>query len=264
MKLTTRLSAGRVTWVLASVAVLLTVVSFAAQSVDVLLGSGNPASPLPLFFVGNDQSVPSWYASVILLLCSVLLAVITHAERGDGAGRSLPWGILAAVFLYLSVDEGVGLHERMGPLGGATLEAAGLGSEVPISRTWVIPAAALVLVFVLAYARFFLALPGRIRALFLVAGALFVGGALGMEVLTDLYVYLNGGTGSLTILQNVARTVLLPHVEELLEMLGVVVFVHALLLKASSSFERYEFVLGGHASAEGMSGREAAEKGRRG
>lgn len=81
-------------------------------------------------------------------------------------------------------------------------------------------------------------------------------------------VLLSGGVENLTVLQNVARTVALPHVEELLEMLGVVVFVHALLLKAGSGFERYEFVLETASrpspSAEGASSGGAAQTRRRG
>lgn len=44
-------------------------------------------------------------------------------------------------------------------------------------------AGALVLVFALAYARFFLGLPNKQRILFFVSGVLYVGGVLGWEML---------------------------------------------------------------------------------
>lgn len=88
---------------------------------------------------------------------------------------------------------------------------------------------------------FFLRLPRHIQNLFLVALGLFFGGAIGLEVLNDLYVYLNGGVRALSVVENVIRTLVFPHIEEFAEMSGLIVFIYALLIHARESFGAYEF-----------------------
>ncbi|WP_121967558.1 hypothetical protein [Leptolyngbya sp. BC1307] len=62
-----------------------------------------------------------------------------------------------------------------------------LNTEGFLHFAWVIPAAFLVVVFLLGYVRFILALLKRMRRLFLIAGSTFVGGALGMEMVAVRY-----------------------------------------------------------------------------
>ncbi len=77
--------------------------------------------------------------------------------------------------------------------------------------------------------------------MFLLAFGLFFGGAVGLEVSNDLYVYLNGGVRDLSVMENVIRTVVLPHVEEFAEMSGLIVLIYSLLLYARENFGVYEF-----------------------
>jgi hypothetical protein len=104
------------------------------------------------------------------------------------------------------MDEVVGLHE--------TLNTA---TDFP----WTIPGASLVLVVAPLYLRFVIGLPPRTRWLFVLAGVSFLGGSVVVEHLADYYIEAfemdNLGYQFLTA------------VEEALEMIGVVVFVHALL-----------------------------------
>jgi hypothetical protein len=86
----------------------------------------------------------------------------------------------------------------------------------------VIPYGLLALAVAASYARFLLHLPPRTRTLFLVAGGLYVGGALGMEMVAGVLAGIPGwGTEG-----NLRYAV---PVEELCEMLGVVMFIHVLL-----------------------------------
>src|SRR5690606_12332588 len=57
---------------------------------------------------------------------------------------------------------------------------------------WVIPGMALVALVGLAYLPFLLAQPGRTRLVFLVAGLLYVGGALGLELVGGKMLTLHG------------------------------------------------------------------------
>lgn len=80
---------------------------------------------------------------------------------------------------------------------------------------------ALVLIFVLAYLRFLAALPARTRNLFLLAGAIYVAGALGVEMIGGRHAFVFGR-------YNFAYT-MIATLEEFLEMLGILLFVQALL-----------------------------------
>jgi hypothetical protein len=80
---------------------------------------------------------------------------------------------------------------------------------------------------VIAYLRFFWALPSRLRTWLGVAGVIYVVGALGFEMLGAAIVSAHGGVegGGLEAWQHAASYT----VEELLEMTGILMAIHALL-----------------------------------
>ena len=216
------LSARRVALVLILGALALTLVSAAAQYSNI--ASGNRSRLLPLLFVGQDESVPSWYSSVMLFSCAALAAAIA---RSGGSRRRGGWWAVAGVFAYLSVDEAISIHEKASRLGRFILNTAGIDSFV--SRAWVVPALAALALLLPLFLWFLAGLPARTRLLLLAAAAVYVGGAVGMELLTDLLVHDRGGVRALTRVENLIRIAVLPHVEELLEMFGIVLFLYALL-----------------------------------
>ncbi|QIN83153.1 hypothetical protein GBA63_11240 [Rubrobacter tropicus] len=178
------------------------------------------------FNANREKSFPNLYSAYALLLCSFLLGLISLARRTDGARYVAHWALLGVVFLYLSVDEALVIHEKLiSPLQSA------LGTDGFLRNAWVIPGAVAVLVLGLAYLRFVLDLPAGIRSLFVIAGAVYVGGALGMEMVDGYYQSVFGDTLGQELLTNT---------EEALEMLGVVVFVYALLMYLSLRAEKIE------------------------
>lgn len=94
-----------------------------------------------------------------------------------------------------------------------------------------------------AYLRFFFHLPTRQRLLFFVAGALYVGGALILEMLSAFYVDLYGGQNNMTGLQIVAIHAITT-AEETFEMLGVIVLIYALLTYLRSRLKDVSFYFG--------------------
>src|ERR671910_600982 len=139
--------------------------------------------PLRIFDVGEQRSIPTWFESILFLLCSILLAVV-------------------------------------------------------------------VIIVLLAYLRFLANLPQTTRRLFLFAGALFVLGALGIEMLTAQVVSSSGGIanwivsssggivdrGSASAIPTILKG-LQTSVEEMFEMLGLSAFVYALLAYIRSYVE---------------------------
>ncbi len=169
-----------------------------------------------LFYLDAEANVPTWYSASALLLCSALLTTIACAKRAQQDPFVRHWAGMAILFLGMSIDEEAILHEMaIRPLHSA-LHTGGL-----LYYAWVVPGAAFVLLFALAYLRFLWRLPPRTRVLFCVAGAVYVGGAIGVESLSGLRAARHG--------EGDAVYVMIATVEELMEMTGVIVFIYALL-----------------------------------
>ncbi len=86
---------------------------------------------------------------------------------------------------------------------------------------WVLPYAALLLVLAAIFWRFIRDLPTRTRLRFLLAAAVYVSGAAGLEIIGGLYHEVHGS-------KNVGF-VLLESFEDTMEMAGMVIFIHALM-----------------------------------
>jgi hypothetical protein len=152
----------------------------------------------------------------MLLSASLLIALLTRAKRLNGDRYVAHWFGLALLFVYLSIDESAAIHERLSePLRTA------LNTSGSLRFAWVLVGAPLALVIALLYLRFLFHLPARTRNLFVLAGALYVAGALIVDPISANWYTPDEG---ITLTYWAIGTV-----EELMEMLGVVVLIYALL-----------------------------------
>ncbi len=221
--------AKRITQVLVLIALFFTLASVAGQFAKVNLGLGNLRGLVPMFTVGKEESIATWYSSAALLFCFALLVAIAVAKKIANDRYFLHWAGLSVVFLYLSADESSSIHEQLGGgIGRYVLRATGISQEGFLGRAWVVFGIGMVLIVTLVFLRFFIALPSETRRLFFVAGLLFVTGAIGLEMVAAFYLDLYGGGDNMTLVQDTVRTQV-PNVEEFLEMLGVIVFLYALM-----------------------------------
>ena len=172
------------------------------------LGSLGPESrllsALSLSYEGN---LPTWFSSGLLWTAGFGLACCGWREHGRD--RAWWWG-LAAIFMLMSLDESIELHEE---LGGA--ERHGV-----LYFSWVVPGALLTASFCAAYLRFWWRLPPTTRRGFAWAFAIYVGGALGMELPLGAW-YERHGDEDLGY-------AMLDFVEESLEIVGLCVFLVAI------------------------------------
>jgi hypothetical protein len=170
-----------------------------------------------MFDLDGEGGVPAWFSSMLMLACAAVLAVVGRARAGDPYRRH--WLVLAAIFVYLSVDETIALHERLiAPL--RTLA----GADGMLHYTWVVVGGPVVLVVGVAYLGYLRALPASTRRRFVVAGALYVAGALGMEMLGGYLRARHGEAYHATVLKVVVTLL-----EETMEMAGLILFLSALL-----------------------------------
>lgn len=204
----------KVTLVLCLLVFGLTALSLFFDVFNLVSQADGEGEKMLLFSLNGEQNIPSWYSSSMRLICAILLAAIAVAARESG--YRFHWMSLSVIFLYLSIDELASIHEKVGSALAERFDTSGF-----LTYAWVIPYAFLVFVFVLVYTRFLYDLPASTRLAFLAAGILFVGGALGVEMVNgrtdDTY-----GTAHLTY-------ILGSYIEEVLEMLGELGFFYALL-----------------------------------
>jgi hypothetical protein len=209
-------SARGTLWFLLSVSVVLFVLSLASGLAFVTPGGINV--PRIVYFrldANREATVLAWFSSLLLFVAALLLAAIGWMKSAARDRYARQWAALAVVFLLLSLDEAVALHETIGPL----TRKLGLGGLFYYS--WVIVGFTAVIAFGLVFMRFWLSLESRPKLLFLFAAALFIGGAIGVEMASGFVDEVRGKTNP--------AYVILASIEELMEMLGVSVFIYALL-----------------------------------
>lgn len=216
------LQPSRVTFILASVASSLVLLSLTSQFLRYGLGHDYVYGLLPiteqLFHVDLEQNISTLF-SVTLLLCSgALLVLIALLKRHRQDPDVSKWIILAGGFFYLATDEGWSLHERLiEPVRGLL----GHGDLGIFYFAWIIPAMAGVALLGLVFLGFLSRLPSSTRWSFIVAGSLYLGGAIGIEML-------GGRQAELHSFENLTYQ-LFAHLEESLEMAGIILFIHTLL-----------------------------------
>lgn len=129
-----------------------------------------PESLYAMFSLSFESNVPTWYASTLLAAAAVGLAVIASRPT---VVRRRQWWVLAAGFAFMSLDEAVELHEQLGGL---------VGTGGVLYFDWIVVAGPVVLLLGLSFVPFLRDLDPPTRRRFVVAGAMYVGGALVMEL----------------------------------------------------------------------------------
>ncbi len=190
--------------------VVLTLVSIAGIAAELLgaaLSLSTQSGLLPLFSLSYEGNVPTFYSAAILSLTAVLLSFSAIAARKNADGFVPHWWILALGFFYIAIDEIFSIHE----MAGGFLSLSGV-----LYFSWVVPAAAVVLLVGISYVRFLKHLPRRTALRFLIAGTIYVGGAVVMELPLGYWTEKHGS-------HNLGYG-LIDAVEETLEMIGINLF----------------------------------------
>lgn len=210
------INAANVTRILGGIAVFLILASTAGQLARFLGGYDYLYGLVRMFFLDEENNIPTFFSSGILLLSACLLAVIAVLKKRERDSFAGHWTALAIIFMLLSVDEASSTHELLTAPLRNLLQTSGF-----LYFAWVIPGLAFVLVIATIYWRFLLHLPTRTRRLFVVAAIVYISGVIGTELAAGWYVELYG--------KNNLIYSFLAMLEETLEMTGVIVFVYALL-----------------------------------
>ncbi len=208
----------RISRLLIKITVALLVLSLAVQSL--YLAVQNPVTEFlyKVFNLDRERNIPTLFSVSMLLACAFLLAAVASTTKRTAAPHFWKWTALSAGFVVMAMDESWATHEKLiGPV-----------KRIFVADTygvfffaWVIPGILLVLALVPFFLKFLRDLEPKYRNAFLAAAALYVGGALGMEMVNG---QLAESIGTRNLIYEIAVDI-----EEVLENLGLILFIRSLI-----------------------------------
>ncbi len=212
---------------LVKTAILLLVASSICLAADSFALHNSPLAhkALKLFYVDLELNVPAFFSAVLMLSASALLGTIFIFKNRESSSLQWHWAILALGFLFMSFDEIVSVHERLIEPVRAMFGDGHLGV---FYFAWVIPAIFLVMGLAIGFLRFLKELPKNTSIAFLLAGTLFLIGAIGFELLEGQHAEIHGKDNLFYMVMT--------SIEEGLEMGGIIVFIWALLIYVQRNY----------------------------
>lgn len=167
------------------------------------------------FDFNTEVNFPTLYSTILLFLCAMLLMLIGWKEK-RGNNKHVFWTAYSILFIFLSMDEFIQLHELLiRPLRNL------LSTSGVLYFAWVIPYGILLVILLLLSLKFLSQLPRKIFKLFLIAGTIYVFGALIIE-LPEGWIAEKYGFDH-------KYFAILYTIEELFEMVGLNIFIYSLL-----------------------------------
>lgn len=214
---------------LATVIALLLGASLLGQISRYELGHDSVYGLVQLFNVDGERNIPTFFTVLLATIDAILLTVIGFASKQREKNDSVFWFALAAGFLFLGYDDAFQVHEKLIPPMRALMGNANMGF---FYFGWVIPGIAGVCILALFFLKFLLRLPANTRNWMLFSGCLYLGGAIGMELVDGKYVEAHG--------QNLMYSVLVT-IEEGLELSGLATLIYTLLGHIAEASAKVEF-----------------------
>ena len=224
------LSPQKVTKILLGAIVVLIIGNIVEREIVQWLNSNNGSEIIPHYFnFDRESNFPTLYSALTLGFCSYLLYIIAAVKKFRQADARY-WKALSFIFLYIAVDEACTIHELLIPILQGAFNTKGI-----FYFAWVIPALFLLLIFLFIFRQFIQNLPTKTRLMFILAGSVYVGGAIGMEMIGG---YIADTYGFNTFAYGMAA-----RIEELLDMLGILIFINQLLIYLQSQRTDIHFSL---------------------
>jgi hypothetical protein len=171
------------------------------------------------FDAGIEDNIPTIYSVIALAFAGFVCFLPASVSKLKSEIDRKHWLVLGCVMLFLAFDEGATIHEMIGSHFHDHFESGGY-----LYWLWVVPYGVLTAWFAAAYFPFLMRLPSKTRLGLVLSGAIFVGGAIGVEMISaaEYEAAREAGVRSL-------RYYLLYSLEEFLEMFGIALFVYYVL-----------------------------------
>lgn len=180
------------------------------------VGTGTVLQEGRHFDLDTEASLPAWFSGALLLMSAALAGAIALFDSRNGFINRRPWIVLGVILIFLSLDEVASFHEAL-----LQLVSDRVGFDGPLQFVWIAVIPILVLLG-LFFWRFLMRLPPETRRKIWLAGALYISGAIGVEMISGA---VEAAGADRTAAAYRAAIV----VEETLEISGLVLVLVALL-----------------------------------
>ena len=150
----------------------------AAQSIELEYPGFMPASLLRWVDLNEEAVPPAWFSALLWQLAALLAYAVFLEHESQGYPHRTYWLSMVPLFLFLSLDETVGVHEKIGSAIESHFVFTGF-----LFYAWVIFGIAFVMVIGGLYVRFLWMLRRTFSALFFASASLFLSGALVVEMI---------------------------------------------------------------------------------
>lgn len=192
-----------------------------AMALKYYAGNDTVFGIVPLFDFYEEGNIPTYASTLNLLLTSGLLFVTARLAREAGHKDVVAWHVLAAGFLFMSLDEFADLRQILSKMvkavAGAHFEAVPL-----LSVAWTVPVTFIVIALAIYMLPFMLRLKKVYMFNFGLAGAAFVFAAIGFETIEGNHVVQTHGVRDFAFMLMVTA-------EETMEIFSVLYFQYFLL-----------------------------------
>lgn len=175
-----------------------------------------------------EESFYTWFSNVMLSAAAFMCFFLSLKDHGQTKNVKTQWRILGSLFFLLSADEMLSFHERISGILSTSFTTSGM-----FEFAWVIPALVIIPIFFFLFLPFIRHLHTHVSYTIIIAGAIFVFGAVGMEMIAGIFISENNFQDDV-FTSPMYR--FLVNIEEGLEVLGVIVFIKALLMQAEIYF----------------------------
>ncbi|MEP2704904.1 MAG: hypothetical protein ABJN98_08975 [Roseibium sp.] len=167
------------------VSVVILVIMAAVRDIYLhVYGTETALRGLNMFRLDAENNFGAWFASLMLASNAFLAFMCARSARAENDGPvSRNWFLISVILVCMSFEEIVGFHERTNDPIRGILNVDGL-----LYYAWVIPGAFLVAVVGAFFLPFLWKIPRRTAYGLFIAGAIYVSGALGMELIGALLV----------------------------------------------------------------------------
>ena len=179
-----------------------------------IYGFGADKHWLDVVNMDRELNLPTLFSTLLLLTSAFLLKRLSTIPCQQNAAD---WTLLSRIFVFLALDEALQIHE--------ILIFPGLRHQIhpALASTWVIPYGLVALGLLWRFRRFLTSLSTKTSARFLRAGSVYLTGAIGMEMVGSFAV--RSGLIRLHSFWYGAIT----GIEESLEIVGLILFLHSLM-----------------------------------
>ena len=197
------------------VSIVIITFSVLGQIYKFTLNDGNDRYLTTVFSLDEEHNIPTFFSTIMLLVSSLLFIAIGESKNDFEGRYRWHWTTLGLIFFGMATDEMLMFHEiTITPL-RKLLNTSGL-----FYYAWVIPAGLFLVALFLWYRKFLAELPIKFRRLFILSGAIYIAGSMGMEMIGGLFTS-QQGANSLTY-------AMITNFEETLEIIGIILLIHVL------------------------------------